>query len=62
MIFDEKVVITIEEWKTNYLMVLQGNFIPVRDDYKELIQLCCKFLGKPVSFSLKRPGALHKAH
>lgn len=61
MIFDEQVASTIEEWKTNSLMVLQGDFIPARDDYKELIQLCCKFLGRPVSFTLKRPGALHKA-
>ena len=43
------------------LSALQSDFVSVRNDYKELINLCIKFLGGKISFDFRTPGALHKA-
>ena len=58
---DEPAAQAIKQWKSYSMTVLRGDFIPARDDYNELIQLCTIFLGEKVSFSWRRPGALHKA-
>ena len=43
------------------LSVLQSDFIPARDNYKEVINLCIKFLSGKISFDFRTPGALRKA-
>ena len=48
---DEPAAQAIKQWKSYSMTVLRGDFIPARDDYNELIQLCTIFLGEKVSFS-----------
>ena len=43
------------------MSVFQSDFIPARDDYKELINFCIKFFGGKIAFDFRTPGALHKA-
>lgn len=53
----------VQEWRKEALQLAKDSAQHQRDDYKEFSELCLLYLDGPKEheFSLKRPGAIHKA-
>ena len=62
--FNDSAQTLVESFRDNVLQIATSELSFRRDDYLEFVELCILFLGTELanlSFTFKRPGALHKA-